>query len=450
LEAIRESVRGSEFENDLWVVGGAVRDELLGMTHEADFDLVTRGDSAKLARLLHEAGVSAIPPVTYERFGTAMVRVSDANIEIVTARRESYDPASRKPTVEPASYDEDAARRDFTVNTLMRSLHSGELRDPLGSGLADIKARLLRTPLDPIETFRDDPLRMLRAVRFRGKLGFTAAPELYSAIRAERERLRIVSPERIRDEILKILALPAAPDCLDEMMQLGLFEIIAPEFLPMVDCEQGRFHHLDVWHHSLFVLRNVGPGDPIVSLAALLHDVGKPPTRFIDEAGNTRFFGHESVGAEMSRALLRRWKFSEHDVDAVVRLVRAHMRLGTAPEFTPAAARRLLRDLGDDLPKLLQLVEADANALRPGVRALDLLPIRERIAEVSRATPRASLDSPLTGEEIMAAAGLPPGPEIGRLKKMLTDLVLEGDLAPGDKVAALSFVLSLDPANQGS
>jgi poly(A) polymerase len=445
LKVIAAACSGTSFEGDLFLVGGAVRDQLLGIPHEADFDLVTRGDSAALARLLYRRGISEIPPVTYERFGTAMVRVSGADVEIVTARRESYDEDSRKPHVEPATYEEDASRRDFTVNTLMRSVFTDELRDPLGQGLADLQAKVLRTPLQPEATFHDDPLRMLRAVRFRWKLGFEPAPGLYEAIRETRERLRIISLERVRDELLKMLALPDASECFRDLMQLGLIEMFAPELLPMVGCQQGNYHHLDVWDHSLLVLRNAGTGDPILSLAALLHDVGKPPTRFVDEQGNVRFFGHEAVGAQMTLDLLRRLKFPQRDAERVATLVKNHMRLGSSPEFTPTAARRLIRDLDGEVERLLDLVEADANGLKAGVRVLDLEPIRKRIEEVKSATPRERLESPLTGKEIMELTGLPPGPEVGRLKQALTEMVLEGDLAPDDKATATNRLRELRP-----
>jgi poly(A) polymerase len=432
LAAIREATRGTAYEGDLFLVGGFVRDELLGLPPKDDVDLVTRGDAPALARMLFEKGVSEIAPVTYERFGTAMILVQGVNVELITARRESYDAISRKPHVETASYEEDAQRRDITVNTLMRGLHDGELRDPLGLGLPDLEAKLLRTPIDPRQTFRDDPLRMLRVVRFRGKLGFAPAPGLYEAIREERERLDIVSRERIRDELVKMLAHPSGQDALEELRQLGLLERFAPELLPMVGCTQGHFHHLDVWHHSLLVMRQAGIGDLTLTLAALLHDVGKPATRFVDGEGHIRFFGHESVGAEIAATLLRRLKFSEAEIEDVVRLVRHHMRLGSSPEFSAAAARRLMRDLGDDVERLLALVEADASSLAPGVRALDLDPIRARLAEVQVATPREQLESPLSGQQIMAIRGLAPGPEVGRLKGALLELVLEGELAPGD------------------
>jgi len=436
LGRIRQETLGTPYEGDLYLVGGAVRDELLGFPHNTDFDLVTRQSAPDLARFLYERGASEIAPVTYERFGTAMVRVEGIDVELVTARKESYDEHSRKPNVEPATYEEDASRRDFTVNTLMRGVHDGDLKDPLGKGQDDLQARVLRTPLDPAATFHDDPLRMLRAVRFRWKLHFQPAPGLYESIRATRERLRIISLERVRDELLKMLALPDADHALRDLMELGLLDIFAPEFRPMVGCTQGSYHHLDVWDHSLLVLRNAGPADPILALAALLHDVGKPATRFVDDEGNVRFFGHESVGAEMTRELLRRLKLPQREVDLVATLVRNHMRLGSSPEFTAAAARRLVRDLDGEVERLLQLVEADANGLKAGVRVLDLAPIRARLEDVRLATPRETLESPLSGQEIMELRQLPPGREVGRLKQVLTEMVLDGTLAPDDKEGA--------------
>lgn len=445
LLAIKEAIQGTPFQGDLYLVGGAVRDELLGLPPKNDFDLVTRQSAPELAELLWEKGASDIAPVTYPRFGTAMVRVRDIAIELVTARRESYREESRKPNVEPASYLEDAQRRDFTVNTLQRNLDTWELRDPLGNGRSDLEKGVLRTPLDPTATFHDDPLRMLRAVRFRWQLGFEPSTGLCDAIRKTRERLFIVSYERIRDELLKILARPTAPEALQDLLDLKLTDIIAPEFEAMVGVEQGNFHHLDVWEHTLLVIENLwrlsesseieAPTVTLV-LAALFHDVGKPQKRMLDAGGRTRFFGHEDVGAEMTRRILRRWKLAERDIEPIADLVKNHMRLGSSPTFTKSAARRLLRDMGDHTENLLRLVEADASSLRPGIRKLDLAPIRAQLEAVQAETPVETLQSPLTGEEIMEYLCLEPGPEVGKWKHFLTERVLEGDLQPGDKEGA--------------
>jgi poly(A) polymerase len=318
------------------------------------------------------------------------------------------------------------------VNALLRGLHDQKLLDPTGKGLADLKARTLRTPLDPIATFHDDPLRMLRAVRFRWQLQFQIAEGLYEAIQQEAVRLGVISEERIRDELLKMLTRPTAADALGDLMDLGLLDQFAPELVAMRGVEQGDYHFADVWEHTLAAIRNLAPGDALLTLGTLLHDVGKPSTRRLDDKGATRFFGHEAVGAAIAAQFLQRLKFSNDEVDTVKSLVKNHMRLGSSPELSPAAARRLIRDLGENLTRLLALVEADAGALKAGVKVMNLAQIRERIAEVQAATPRETLESPLTGEEIMALAGFPSGPDVGRAKTFLTERVLDGDLAPGD------------------
>ncbi len=435
LAPIRAAVRGTPYEDDLCLVGGAVRDELLGLPPQADVDLVTTGPVEPLVELLRP--VSSIAPVVYERFGTAMLRIAETPVELVRARKESYEGTSRKPQVEPATLEDDARRRDFTANALMRRLSDGALLDPTGRGLEDLRAGVLRTPLDPVETFRDDPLRMLRAVRFRWKLGFEPAPGLYEAIRESAERLEIVSEERIRDELRKMILHPTAPDAFGDLMRLGLLDVFAPELRAMVGCEQGHWHHLDVWDHSLLVLRHVAPlRDETLSWAALLHDVAKPETRTVDARGHTRFFGHEEVGARRTTDLMRWLKFSNREVEPVARLVRNHMRLGSFETFSPAAARRLIRDMGDDVERLLLLVDADASSLAPGVRKLDLAPIRARLDDVRADTPREALVSPLSGKTIMTLTGLPAGEEVGRLKASLTEAVLDGRLAPGDQEGA--------------
>ena len=445
LAKIQEAIRGTAYDGDLFLVGGAVRDELLGLPGSNDFDLVTRQSAPELAKFLFEKGVASFFPVTFERFGTAMVEVEGIKIELVTARKESYEKKSRKPNVQAGTYEDDARRRDFTVNTLLRSLSTSELIDPLGTGVPDLEGRVLRTPLDPVRTFEDDPLRMLRAIRFRWRFGLTPVKGLYDAIYMKRSRLKIISFERIRDELSKILVHPTAPDALDDLMKLKMFEIIAPEFIAMKGCEQGDYHHLDVWDHTRKVVANVldnHPDDLILVLAALLHDVGKPPTQSIDELGKTRFFGHEAVGAEMAREILLRWKFSGDEVDQVCSLVKNHMRLGSAPVFTDSAARRLIKDLDSNLDRLLNLVDADANALKKGVRVFDVQVIRETIARVQEQTPVATLVSPLTGKEIMELTGLTQGKQVGALKRQLDEMVLDGQISPDDKEQAKQFVLT--------
>lgn len=439
LQAIENHIRGTDYEGKVWLVGGAVRDELLGRPLKTDFDLVTEFRPEPLVEDLAGAYGSA-PPETYPRFGTAMLRLKDATLEFAAARAESYDECSRKPMVEPATLEEDALRRDFTINTLLRNISTGELRDILGVGLSDLEAKQLRTPREPRATFFDDPLRILRAVRFKWTLGFEYVPELCEALKAEAPRLSIISQERIRDELIRILDLVDADQAFDEMMNLGILEQFAPELVAMSGVEQGRFHDADVWRHSLRVLRNVGPGNLTLSLAALLHDVGKPSTKTIDESGDIRFFGHEAVGADIARDMLLRLRFGTALAERVWKLVKNHMRLGSSPTFTESAARRLIRDMGDDLEDLLRLIEADAGALKKGVRIFDLAEIKRQIEKVRSETPAGALESPLSGDEIMQILGIASGPEVGMAKKWLLDRILEGDLLPGNREGAVTML----------
>lgn len=441
LSAIASATLGTQYEGQLWLVGGAVRDELLGRPVSSDFDIVLEDSAQELAAFLYKKGLSKLEPVTYARFGTAMVRVEGINVELATARKESYAEDSRKPVVEPATLLEDARRRDFTVNALMLNLHSGKQVDLLGNGMQDLQHKILRTPLDPVATFRDDPLRMLRAIRFRWKLGFTPAPGLYDAIRQEADRLDIISEERIQEELVKMLALADADKCFRDLLETNLLAQFAPELVAMVGVEQGKYHHLDVWEHTLLVLKNAGTGDLVLSLAALLHDVGKPVTRSIDARGNTRFFSHETVGADMAANLLRRLKFSKDVIDDVHLLVRNHMRLGSSPKFTSSAARRVIRDLGPNLERFLNLVDADSRGLKRGVRVMNMDAIKAKLADVQAVTPASKLVSPLTGEEIMAILGVPEGPQVGKAKTLLTERVLDGFLDPEDKSGAKAILL---------
>lgn len=437
LEAIRDAIEGTPYAGRVFLVGGAVRDWLLSRSEPKDLDLVTELDSAELAEWLHGRGVADFRPVTYPRFGTAMVQIAGKPVELITARRESYRGDSRKPVTEPATLEEDALRRDFTVNALLLDLRTLEVRDPLGQGLDDLRAGVLRTPLDPKLTFAEDPLRMLRAVRFRWQLGFTPAPGLYEAIRETGQRLAIISFERIRDELTRMLVLRDADRCLADLAGLGLMGHIAPEFLAMAGVTQGDYHHLDVWEHTLLAVRSAPP-DLETRLAALLHDVGKPATRTVEPGGRIRFFGHEGAGEKMARVILDRWRLPGATIDRVARLVAGHMRLCSGAKLSPPAARRLIRDFPDDWRMLLDLMEADAAAMRPEVPKLDFDGLRGQLAQAENATPPATLRSPLSGEQIMLRLGLEPGARIGEAKEHLADLVISGELAPGDVEGALA------------
>lgn len=449
LEPLARAVSESPFAGKVYAVGGWVRDRLLGLGDSADLDLVVEGDAPALAQWLYQSGTASAPPATYTNFGTASLIVGSARVELVTARRESYRGDSRKPESEPATLLEDVQRRDFTVNALLVPLAStGEVVDLLGQGLDDLSARVLRTPLDPVKTFEDDPLRMLRAVRFAHRLGFTYAPGLREAIEANAHRMEILSPERIRGELMTMLGQGSPERALADLMDLGLLSQFWPEFREGVGVEQGQYHHLDVWGHTLAVVAAAKP-DPWLRLGCLFHDVGKPATRTIQADGRTRFFRHEEVGAEMTGDMMRRLRFSHDETAVVSKLVRNHMRLGFGV-LSDTAVRRLVRDMGDDLSLLLDLCDADAKGLKAGVRALDIGVVRTRIEAVAAATPAPALGSPLDGDEIMGLIGGGPGRRVGEAKAALGDEVVAGRIAPGDKAAARSFLSAWTAANSPS
>ena len=442
LRILQDATRGTEFEGKLHLVGGYVRDGLLGTQQDSpDIDLVLEGDAAEVAKLLWEKRVARHPPVTYPSFGTAMVHVGDTQVELVTARDETYRKGSRKPVVTPGTLLSDARRRDFTVNTFLQNLHTGEILDPLGTAHADLAARILRTPLDPETTFTDDPLRMLRACRLSAKLGFSVAPETLDAIRENAFRLSAehgISWERIRDEVVKTLKAPGAADGLERMRATGLLERFAPELADLFGCTQNRWHRWDVWEHTLQALRNL-PADASLDIrwAILLHDIAKPATRTVDADGNVHFYDHETIGAEMARVLLARLRCDTDTIRHVSRLVQLHMRYGAVNlnVWGTPALRRLVRTVGDDRDDLFVIARADIAACGTEPQA-DLDGLEARLAELEDTAQITRLSSPLSGQEIMALLGVGPGPLLGKVKAALVDAVVGGELDPGDKPGA--------------
>jgi len=445
LEQLRTATQGTPYEGRLWVVGGAVRDALIAgvVLHEASFadiDITLEGDALELARWLHQQGVSEIYPVLYPRFGTAMVRIAGEQVEFATARGENYVGDSRKPEVHPATLLADATRRDFTCNALSWNVHSGEIGDPLGIGMSDLRAKVLRTPTDPRRTFSEDPLRILRAVRFKHQLGFQFAEGLAEVIQQCAPRLEIISQERIMQEFSKMLTGPNPAGALGDLMSLGILKEFAPEFCPMVGMEQGPYHHLDVWDHTLAVVNAAPRGDLLLNTAALFHDIGKPSTREVDAEGRTRFFDHENVGARMADDILRRLKFPFEFARDVSRLVALHMRLTGIEKWSATASRRLVRDAGDLLEPLLDLVAADRSGHGPKAPAYDMTEIRETLDRVSARAQVVPLDSPLNGEQIMLELNVAPGRVVKEAKEFLTEEVLEGRLEAGDEASARNLL----------
>jgi poly(A) polymerase len=451
LARIREATAGTEYENRLWLVGGWVRDKVLGLPPKQDIDIVLEGDALSLAWTLHESGITSHAPVTYPRFGTAMVAIEGQNVELVTARRESYNPDSRKPSVvERSTIAEDALRRDFTINTLIENVHTGKIEDPLGKAYSDIEAKLIRTPLEPEETFHDDPLRMLRAVRFSARLGFDIEPETWRAIVDNAARLYppTVSAERIRDEFVKIVAVPRPSRGLNQLRESGLLAAFAPELLEMWGCTQNEFHSMPVWEHVLQAVDNLADyapnGSQNLKLSVLFHDIGKPRTRSVGEDGRVHFYGHEDIGATMTRDLMTRLKFPNSDIDKVFTLVAQHMRIGEYKDdqWTDAAVRRFIRAADGNVEDLFNVHSADVSALSSDHRDMTRAKLlRERIQRLESSQPSREIISPLSGNEIMELIGSTGGPIIGEIKDWLTNEVLEGRLTPRDKVGAAAMVV---------
>ena len=441
LQALREAVRGTAYAGRLFLVGGFVRDRVMGLpSAKDDLDIVLEGDALELARFLRQQGAADYEPVVYPKFGTAMAIVKGRDVEIVTARTESYAPDSRKPeAVAAGTLADDAKRRDFTINTLLQSLDTGEITDPLGKAFADIDAEIIRTPTEPRLTFQDDPLRMLRAVRFAARFGFVIEPFTWKAIRQSAPRLSIISAERIREEFCKTLLTSRAALGLELLKDSGLLAQFAPELRVMVGVTQNEFHAYPVWDHTLLALRNLPPDASLtLRLATLCHDIGKPPTKGVGGDGKVHFYGHAETGAALTRRLMTRLKFPNDEIAAVTTLVAQHMRIGEyKPLWTDAAVRRLLRDLGPHLEDLFTIHRVDVSALASGhtdiSRAAEL---RARMAPIQAAQDISALTSPLNGQELMALLGIKPGRRLGQIKEYLTNEVVEGRLAPEDKAGA--------------
>jgi poly(A) polymerase len=447
LQHLRDATSGTPYEGKLYLVGGLVRDRALGVPHGNDLDLVLEGDAVALAHFLYKKRVSQHYPVTYPRFGTAMIHVGKQGeegsaVELVSARAESYQPDSRKPDVRQGTLQEDVFRRDFTLNTLLENLHTGEVLDLTGRAWADLRAGILRTPLEPRVTFFDDPLRMLRAIRFAARFGFTIETATWEAIVAEAERLRppAISAERIREEFVKIAKLPGPKfrHGMELLLESRLLEQFLPEMLPMIGCVQGNWHRYDVWTHTLVALEAL-PDDAslAVRLALLWHDIGKPATR-TEENGSVRFYGHPKVGAEMVRTLMNRLKFSNDEIRDVTTLVEKHMRLGEyRSDWADAPVKRLIRDCGSYLDDLFTLTRCDASAvdIPPGEGA-DLDALRSRIDALNAVSNIAAIESPLDGNEIMEFLGVERGPHLRDAKDFLLNEIIEGRLAENDKETA--------------
>ncbi len=412
-----------------YLVGGIVRDQLLGkeLGPGADIDLTTDATPPQI-----KAAVAAAADAIWtqgERFGTIGVRRGERSFEITTHRAEVYVPDSRKPEVAfGTDIEADLARRDFTVNAMALELGRGtpELVDPFG-GAVDLHAKVLRTPLEPEVSFTDDPLRMLRAARFLAGYHLEPVPELVAAVREHAHRLEIVSAERIRDELDKLLEVPDPSAGLWFVVDTGLADQFLPE-LPAMRLEQDPIHHhKDVLAHTIAVVAKTRP-ERLVRLAALLHDVGKPKTRSFGDNGVT-FHHHEVVGARMARDRMQALKYSNDDVEAVRKLVYLHLRFhGYGDGWTDAAVRRFVRDAGDQYERLVDLTASDCttrNKRKAAMLARRMDEFKARVGELAEQEALDAIRPDLDGRQVMEHLGIGPGRHVGQALDMLLEARLD-------------------------
>ena len=452
---------------EAYAVGGVVRDVLLGReTTDIDFVTVGPGTGIRLAEAVAEA-LGGRTAHVYPNFGTAAIRLPDALpggralvLEFVAARKESYRADSRKPLVEEGTLEDDLRRRDFTVNAMAIHLapgRFGELIDPDGAGLRDLEQKILRTPLDPLRTFEDDPLRMVRAARFAAQLGFRVHPETFAAMQKKARRIRIVSQERITDELQKIMCAPRPSVGWRLLFEAGLLRHFFPELAALKGVETIEGHrHKDNFDHTLQVLDNLvrltedRPCEETLWLrwAALLHDIAKPKTKRFEEGVGWTFHGHEIRGARMIPKLFRRLRLpTDERMRYVQKLVRLHHRpVALVDEHvTDSAVRRLLFDAGDTIDDLMTLVRADITSKNPRrvrryLRAFD--EVEQKMAEVEEKDRLRNFQPPVDGREIMETLGLKPGPVVGRLKEAVREAILEG-LIPNEHDAAFEYLMRI-------
>ena len=441
----------AELHFPCYLIGGFVRDKLLERpTKDADFVCV--GDGLELARATSEK-FNPTPKVSYfKNFGTAQFRLSDGfDLEFVGARKESYRDHSRKPEVASGTIEDDQNRRDFTINALAISMNSedfGTLIDPF-NGVDDLKQQLIRTPLDPNITFSDDPLRMLRAIRFATQLKFHIYPETLKAIETNAERIRIVSRERIIDEINKIIMAEKPSIGFKLLFDSSLLKIIFPQMVDMAGAEYIEgMGHKDNFYHTLQVLDNVANRSDNIWLrwAAILHDIAKPVTKRFEDGHGWTFHGHEVVGGRMVPKIFEQLKLPLGEpVKYVRKLVEMHLRpIGLNKEnITDSAIRRLLFDAGDDFDDLMVLCESDItskNKFKVNRYLANFELVRKRCREVEENDHIRNWQPPITGEMIMETFGIPPSKQVGIIKDAIKDAILDG-LIPNDYDSARNFML---------
>lgn len=446
-EFINKSAKELHFP--VYVVGGYVRDRLLGRP-SGDMDIVCVGDGIKLAHHFAKK-LKPVPYVTiFQRFGTAMIKHRGLEIEFVGARKESYSEFSRKPDVESGTLEDDQNRRDFTINALAVSLNDedyGEILDSFG-GIKDLGDKVIRTPLEPDKTFSDDPLRMMRAIRFSTQLDFRIDEETFSSIKKNKERIHIISKERIATELDKIVRSPKPSKGFKLLYDSGLLHLIFPEMAALQGVDViDDIGHKDNFYHTLEVLDNVSRNSENVWLrwAAIMHDIAKPPTKRFDPNLGWTFHGHEVLGAIMVQRIFKRMKLPlDHKMKYVQKLVQLHLRpiALTNEDVTDSAVRRLLFDAGDDIDDLMILCKADItskneNKVQRYLKNYEFL--LQKLKDVEEKDNLRKWQPPISGDEIMKMFNLQPSREVGILKNLLRDAILDGEIS-NDYNAAYTFL----------
>lgn len=433
-----------------YLVGGFVRDRLLDR-HTTDWDIVCVGDGVLLATEVAKELNITNDIVVYQRFGTAMIRYQGIEIEFVGARKESYSADSRKPSVTPGTLEDDQNRRDFSINAMAVAINSanfGQLLDPF-DGIGDLTSKTIRTPLDPDRTFSDDPLRMMRAVRFAAQLNFKIDEPTFKGIQENAHRLEIVSPERISTELNKIISSPHPAKGLDNLSEAGLLKIFFPEFEKLRGVEViNNIGHKDNYYHTLKVLENLSEltDDLWLRWAAILHDIAKPDTKKFVEGTGWTFHGHEVVGARMVYKIFKRLRLPlDHKMKYVQKLVRLHLRpiSLTNEDITDSAIRRLLFDAGDDIDDLMLLCKADItskNEMKVKRIKNNYDKVKQKLVEVEEKDHIRNWQPPIDGQLIMQTFDLKPGRIIGEIKDSIKEAIIEGDI-PNNYDAAYNFML---------
>ena len=420
----------------VYAVGGFVRDLILNRERN-DLDILVIGSGTDFAKsVADELGITNVS--YFKNFGTAHFDYQQMNIEFVGARKESYDRNTRKPIVEDGTFEEDISRRDFTINTLAISLNKNEISKLIDKyeGLSDINNKLIRTPLDPLKTFDDDPLRIMRAFRFASQLNFNVDESIMIAAKEMRDRLAIVSQERITDEFLKILASPKPSIGLQLLFDSSVLEIVFPEISIMAGVDQRKdYHHKDVFLHTLQVVDNIckQTDDIWLRFAALVHDIAKPPTKKFVEGIGWTFHGHEDLGARMMKKIFYRMKLQLHKLEYIQKLIRLHLRpIALAKEeVTDSAIRRFIVNAGEDLEDLIILCRADItskNQVKVEKYLGNYERVMQKVRDVKERDKLREFQSPVRGEEIMQICNLKPSRKVGDIKTAIEEAILDGKI----------------------